>query len=183
MIKMTSRRDVLAAGGAGLLGAPAKATQSGPDVDTAIAVENIARLSGEANAALMRGDLQTYRSLITYAADFTFMSPFGGAPKRRADFTDARMLDMSRSFKNGVFQQEVVESYAAGDLVVLVLIEQQRVEVGGLPAQDWRLRVTLVYRRDGAGWQLAHRHADPLLNAIGLDEAARLARGDVQLPD
>jgi ketosteroid isomerase-like protein len=38
------------------------------------------------------------------------------------------------------------------------------------------LRVTLVYRRDGERWRLAHRHADPLVARISLDESAALAR-------
>lgn len=57
------------------------------------------------------------------------------------------------------------------------MIERQRAEVGGLPRQDWSLRVTEVYRKVGSEWQLAHRHADPLVNRIPLQEAAALARG------
>jgi ketosteroid isomerase-like protein len=62
-------------------------------------------------------------------------------------------------------------------MVVLVMIERQRGEVGGLPDQDWSLRVTQVYRRDGSEWRLVHRHADPLVNNIGLEQAAAIARG------
>ncbi|MDQ1725026.1 MAG: hypothetical protein QOG52_2054 [Frankiaceae bacterium] len=39
------------------------------------------------------------------------------------------------------------------------------------------LRVTQVYRREGSDWQVVHRHADPLLHAIDLEQAAALARG------
>jgi hypothetical protein len=46
-----------------------------------------------------------------------------------------------------------------------------------LPDQDWSLRVTLVYRRQGAEWWLVHRHADPLVRHVGLETAAALARG------
>ncbi len=59
-------------------------------------------------------------------------------------------------------------------MVALALIERANVEVGGLPARDWALRVTLVYRRDAGGWALVHRHADPLVEGIGLEEAAVL---------
>ena len=51
---------------------------------------------------------------------------------------------------------------------------------GELPAQHWPLRVTLVYRRDGAGWRLAHRHADPLVAGVTHATAAALARGDIR---
>jgi ketosteroid isomerase-like protein len=72
---------------------------------------------------------------------------------------------------------EVVQAYASADLVVLAIIERANVEVGGLPAQDWPLRVTLVYRREQGQWRLAHRHADPLVKGITLEQAAAIARG------
>jgi ketosteroid isomerase-like protein len=53
-----------------------------------------------------------------------------------------------------------------------------RGEVGGLPEQDWALRVTQVYRREEREWRLVHRHADPLLKRISVEQAAALARGD-----
>lgn len=126
----------------------------------------------------MRGDVQTYSTLITFTDDFTLMSPFGGPPTRASYFTPERMEAMGRFFRNGTFEQELVEAYACDDLVVLAIIERQNVEVGGLFPQDWPLRVTLVYRRDGADWKLAHRHADPLVHGITLEQAAALARGD-----
>jgi ketosteroid isomerase-like protein len=61
-------------------------------------------------------------------------------------------------------------------MAVLAVIERAHVEVGGLPAQQWALRVTLVYRRDEGQWRLVHRHADPLAPGISLEQAAALAR-------
>ncbi|KZE30217.1 DUF4440 domain-containing protein [Chelatococcus daeguensis] len=134
--------------------------------------------SAEAHGALMRGDLQRYRALITYTDDFTLMSPFGGPPTRASYFTPERMEAMGRFFRNGTFSQELVQAYTSADMIVLAIIEQQNVEVGGLPAQDWPLRVTLVYRSEGGEWRLAHRHADPLAKGITLEHAAALARGE-----
>jgi ketosteroid isomerase-like protein len=85
---------------------------------------------------------------------------------------------MGRFFRNGTLEQELIHAYSSPEMVVLVVIERARVEVGGLPSQDWSLRVTLVYRREGADWRLAHRHADPLVTGINLEQAAVLARGE-----
>ncbi|MEZ2128933.1 MULTISPECIES: nuclear transport factor 2 family protein [unclassified Sinorhizobium] len=175
---MSSRRSVLAAAGAGLvLSHLPKSTNASADARTDQAVADLIQRSEEAHAALMRGDLDRYRALITYTDDFTLMSPFGGKPTRAFELTAERMEAMGRFFKNGTFEQEVVQAYGSADMVVLALIERQNVEVGGLPAQDWPLRVTLVYRREGSKWRLAHRHADPLVKGVSVEQAAALARG------
>lgn len=131
----------------------------------------------QSNAALMRGDVGTYRQMIAITDDFVLMSPFGGVPSKAAEYTPERWERMGRFFRNGTHRQEVVQTYGSQDMVVLALIERDSVEVGGLPAQEWALRVTLVYRRVGSEWHLAHRHADPLANGISLQQAAALGRG------
>jgi ketosteroid isomerase-like protein len=140
-------------------------------------ITGLIQRSAESNAALMRGDIDGYRALITLTDDFTLMSPFGGEPSKASQYTPEKWDRMARFFKNGAHKQEVVQSYGSQDMVVLALIERDQVEVGGLPAQEWALRVTLVYRRDGTEWRLVHRHADPLATGISLQQAAALARG------
>jgi ketosteroid isomerase-like protein len=139
-------------------------------------VANLTRRTAEANTALVRGDIDGYLGLIEHAKDYTLMAPFGGAPTRGFDMSSRAA--MAQFFKSGTFDQEVVAAYATGDLVVLVTIERVRAEVGGLPEQDWSLRVTQVFRREGVEWRLVHRHADPLANGISLERAAALARDD-----
>lgn len=80
------------------------------------------------------------------------MAPFGGPTTRGFDTSSEHRAAMARFFKSGTFEQEVVATYDAGDLVVLVTIERVRAAVGELPEQDWPLRVTQVFRRDGAEW-------------------------------
>jgi ketosteroid isomerase-like protein len=106
------------------------------------------------------------------------MAPIGGEPSRGFDASPEALDATARFFQNGDAELELVDSYASGDLVVLVAIERQHGEVGGLPDQDWSLRVTLVYRREGSEWRLVHRHADPLVHGISMEQAAALARGD-----
>ncbi|MEQ1653346.1 MAG: nuclear transport factor 2 family protein [Hyphomicrobium sp.] len=177
----SSRRSILAAAGglvslevAASMGIPAPALAAPAMVDDVV---ELVQRSATAHAALMRGDLESYRALITYTDDFTIMTPFGGPPTHGRDMTEERMRAMARFFRSGTFEQELVQAYGSAEIVVLAVIERQNVEVGGLPAQDWPLRVTLVYRRDGNEWRLAHRHADPLVEPISLKQAAALARG------
>jgi ketosteroid isomerase-like protein len=131
----------------------------------------------DAAKAYIRGDMRTYFTLIQAGDDYTLMSPFGGEPERGVDTSPERLEALERFFQGGDADLEVVQTYASGDLVVLVAIERQHGEVGGLPEQDWSLRVTWVFRRDGSGWRQVHRHADPLVHGISLEQLSALARG------
>jgi ketosteroid isomerase-like protein len=148
------------------------------DDSIAAALANLVESSAVANDALMRGDMATYSEHIQMADDFVLMSPFGGQPSYAHDYPPERMEAMGRFFQNGALTQEVVAKWSTRDIAVLVTIERCLVEVGGLPAQDWTLRVTQVYRRkDDDLWRLIHRHADPLGHAINLETSAALGRG------
>ncbi|MBR1167199.1 YybH family protein [Bradyrhizobium liaoningense] len=141
------------------------------------AVTALVERARQKNAAFMRGDMDRWSRLVGIAPDFTLMQPFGGPASRGFDANPERLAALSRYFREGKTELEVLQTYASDALVVLVMVERQRAEVGGLPAQDWSLRVTEVYRRDGTDWQLVHRHADPLVRSITLKQAAILARG------
>ena len=140
-------------------------------------VAELVKRAAEKNAAFMRGDMDRWSGLAHIAPDFTLMQPFGGPASHGFDASPERLAELARFFKNGETRLEVAQTYASDGLVVLVMIERQRAEVGGLPNQDWSLRVTEVYRKYGSEWQLAHRHADPLVHRIALQQAATLARG------
>ncbi|UWU82732.1 nuclear transport factor 2 family protein [Bradyrhizobium yuanmingense] len=168
-----SRRSMMAATAAiplsGQLSADAAA---GSD-----AIAGLVERAREKNAAFMRGDVERWSQLVRIAPDFTLMQPFGGPTSRGFDASPQRLAALSRYFREGETELEVLQTYASDALVALVMVERQRAEVGGLPAQDWSLRVTEVYRKDGTDWQLVHRHADPLVRSITLQQAAILARG------
>jgi ketosteroid isomerase-like protein len=172
-----SKRVFLAATGAAGLAAFSAGTfaRAGAASDIDQVVARLIQRSEDGNAALLRGDVDTYLDLITLSEDFSLMSPFGGRPSH-GGYSQARWKEIGRFFRNGTLRQELVQAYSSADMVVLAVIEHGHGEVGGLPAQDWLLRVTLVYRRDGENWLLVHRHADPLANGISLEQSASLAR-------
>ena len=147
----------------------------GGDTDPDVAA--LVRRTEEANKALVRGDIDKYIELTRHSKDYTLMNPFGGTPSHGFEDTPERRAGMKKFFKSGTLHQEVVATWDSGDLAVLVTIEHVRAVVGELPEQDWSLRVTQVFRRDASGWQLIHRHADPLTNKITVQQAAALARG------
>ncbi len=152
-----------------------------PTMSRRIADDVVAALTQRAaakNAAFMRGDMKRWSELTPIAADFTLMQPFGGPASHGFDSTPKRLAEMSQFFRNGTTDLQVGATYASEDIVVLVMIERQRAEVGGLPEQDWSLRVTEVYRKAGSEWQLVHRHADPLVRRVALEMAAALAGGN-----
>jgi ketosteroid isomerase-like protein len=137
------------------------------------------RRAEEAADALVRGDMETYLRLAHHVPGYTLMDPFGGPAKRYDDYAErqASLRQSGGYFRGGEARLENVETHAWGDTLVLVAIERQHGEVGDLPDQDLFLRVTQVYRRDGADWQLVHRHADPLVRRMQMDELAELMHG------
>jgi ketosteroid isomerase-like protein len=180
MTNSEKKRSLLAKAGVGLTSLTLSCAGQEPPAPSA--AELLVARSKEANSALMRGDIERYSALVPLAADFTLMSPFGGEPTRGA-LSPERMAAMGKFFRDGTLEQEVVQTYQSADMVVLAVIERAHVAVGGLPLQDWALRVTLVYRRSGEDWWLVHRHADPLVQSISLQHSASLARGERPKPE
>jgi len=140
-------------------------------------IEAVAAQAAEAHAHLMRGDIAAYRQTVQTAPDFILMDPFGGAPTGNPK-SDEHWERIGRYFREGRDARfDLIASYQSNDIIVLVANEYAHVAVGSLPAQDWALRVTLVFRRDENRWLLAHRHADPLAPGISLGEAAWITLG------
>jgi ketosteroid isomerase-like protein len=170
------RRSILAAGVGGVAGLAMKDLSNRPVPVGDDVARDLAQKSEQGNAALLRGDVETYFSFVKPSDDFTLMSPFGGTPSH-GTYSEEERQKIGSFFRNGSLRQELVHSYSAADMVVLVVIEHCRGEIGGLPMQDWSLRVSLVYQRREGDWLLVHRHADPLANGITVKQSAALANG------
>jgi ketosteroid isomerase-like protein len=141
-------------------------------------IAQLATRAETANAAFINGDMRHWWDLAApVAEDFTLMQPLGGV-SRGFDPSPAHLDQLARTFTRGEATFELVQGYATRDMAVLVFIERQRAEIAGLPEQDWSLRVTQVWRRRGGAWELAHRHADTLVNKITMERSADLARSD-----
>ena len=137
----------------------------------------IARWS-EAAQLYIDGDLRAYAAIARHAEDYTLLPPNGGDARSGFDGSDEAVEWTARTFRGGQAELEVFKTYRSGDLAVLVAVERQVGAVGDLPSQDWSLRITLVFRREGTDWRLVHRHADPLVRAVDPELFAAIARGD-----
>jgi ketosteroid isomerase-like protein len=140
-------------------------------------LDELVELMAAAASAYIGGEMRRYFDLMKHADDFTLMGPFGGETTRESVVSEERIAELEDLFKGGEATLEVVETYASGNLAVLVVVERQHGLVGPYPPQDWSLRVTLVFRREESVWRLVHRHADPLVHPITFDRLAELARG------
>ena len=132
-----------------------------------------------ANHAFMNADPAGSFAMNRHSADFSIMTPFGGFTTGGFAPAPDQVAAMARTFTSASTGFDLIATHAADDLLVIAGVERQQAVVGGLAAQDWSLRVTLVYRRSAEDWELVHRHADPLVRRIGLDQLARIARGEL----
>ena len=145
------------------------------------ALAELTRMAQASADAYLDGDLDTYARVLPHADDFTLMPPFGGPTRRGFVLEEETRKTTRATFRGGQVEVEVDASYVTDDLAVLAVVERQRGLVGDLTEQDWSLRVTLAFRRDGRQWRLVHRHADALVHTVGWNTLSQLARGE--LPD
>lgn len=68
---------------------------------------------------------------------------------------------------------ELLAGGASGDLGYTVGIERTTCRIGNAAPSSYALRVTTIFRREGAEWRVVHRHADPH-NEEGSEVAERL---------
>lgn len=148
-------------------------TSTPPD-DGSDRIAELIEQTAEAADAWMRGDMTRYLDLIHHAPGFTLTAPTGGPP---VQYTDRRSeFDGWQSpFADGEAGLEITATHSWSDTAVLVMIERQHGRIGDLPDQDLSMRVTQVYRRTGTGWELVHRHADPLTRSLSIDQLRSLA--------
>lgn len=136
----------------------------------------IVALTEAASIAWMNGEWeQGYGTLLTAADDASIYGPFGGPATLGTRTWAERGSAAVRQFRNGRSRLTLVQHYCSGDLLVLVLFEDQAADIADRAAQPWSLRVTQVYRREHGAWKVVHRHADPLVKSRSMEQALTLA--------
>lgn len=151
------------------------------DKETAVTEDELREIIARteaANAAWVRGDWENgYGALISASNDASIYGPFGGPATVGGQSWAQRSAEAVKQFMNGTSKLKVVSSYASGDLLVLVTLEEQTADLAGKPNRPWSLRVTQVYRREDGQWKVVHRHADPLVRFRAMPETLALIEG------
>lgn len=111
----------------------------------------------------MTGDPRATAVFFSRREDVTLANPLG-PPRRGPVEVDKAIAEAAATIRDGSMRGiEEVSRYTTPDLGYVVQIERSQARFGD--SADMRpsaLRVTMVFRREGDTWKVAHRHADPI---------------------
>jgi ketosteroid isomerase-like protein len=131
-------------------------------VDSATFAEEVVSLLREEVEALHRGDAGPRMALWSQQEPVTLLGAWLTA--RGWSETEAVFGRLTQLFRGAAgTEYEVLAAECSGDLGYVVGLEHsQQVVVGDAAPRDYTLRVTTIFRREGGGWKVVHRHGDEL---------------------
>lgn len=126
--------------------------------DLAQAVEQV----HAATDAFIMGNPEPFKALWSHQDDVTILGGWG-AYEQGWRMVNARLDWAAARFAGGKQRYETLAMGRSGDLAYTVHLEQGDVRIAGrADLSPMTLRVTHILRREGDGWRLVHRHADPI---------------------
>lgn len=129
-------------------------------------VSSAIELSHAALDAILKGDPSGYEALYSDSDDITLGNPFGPYARGRSK-VETTLAGAASHYRDGEAATiDLIAKYVSDDLACVVEVEHGRAKVGGASELvNVALRVTSVFRLEGAKWKLVHRHADPITSA------------------
>ncbi len=111
----------------------------------------------------LNGDPKPAMEFFSRRDDVTLANPLGPPRRGPADVNEA-IAEAAGQFSGGAINGfEEVSRYSTADLGYVVHIERTEARLaGGENMTPIALRVTMIFRREGDTWKVAHRHADPI---------------------
>jgi ketosteroid isomerase-like protein len=134
-----------------------EASGSEGDFDTAVEAFR------QALAPYLKGDPDPVMELVSRRDDVTLANPLG-PPRRGPADVDEAIAEGAAVLRDGSVRRiEEVSRYSTPDLGYVVQIERTQARLAGSENMSpIALRVTMIFRREGDTWRVAHRHADPI---------------------
>src|SRR5262245_15240560 len=107
-----------------------------------------------------QGRPAAFKALWSHSDDVSICGAFGGV-ESGWDKVASRLDWASSQFSEGTRSREEIKSLVGAEFAYLVQTEHIRFRVPGRTEESTLdLRVTMVFRREAAGWRIVHRHAD-----------------------
>jgi ketosteroid isomerase-like protein len=114
----------------------------------------------------LKGDPKPAMELFSRRADVTLANPLGPPHRGPTEVARAAAEGAAQVSEGSVRGFEEVSRYSTPDLGYIVQIERAEARLGGSGnISPIALRVTMIFRREGNTWKVAHRHADPITTA------------------
>lgn len=114
-----------------------------------------------AQLELQNGKPDAFKALWSHTDDATLSGGFGGTIEKGWQHIGPRLDWVGRQFSTGINTIERLITQTNGDLAYVVQIEHIRFHVPGQTKESTRdYRVTMLFRRESAGWRIIHRQAD-----------------------
>ena len=108
-----------------------------------------------------QGRPAAFKALWSHGDEVSLCGGFGGV-ESGWDNVAARLDWASSQISEGTRSSEEIRSAVGADFAYIVQTEQIRFRVPGRAEQSTvNFRVTMLFRREPAGWRIVHRHADP----------------------
>ena len=108
------------------------------------------------------GDPKPVLELFSRREDVTLANPLGPPRRGPAEVDEAGAAAAAQLSDGSIRGFEEVSRYSTPDLGYVVQIERARARLAGADMSPIALRVTMIFRREGDTWRVAHRHADPI---------------------
>lgn len=127
--------------------------------------EQFMRQREEAAGAYISGDAAPLGRVAAHAGDATFYAPRGGFVQGGEAVWSRYERDVAAFAPGGENAFEILQMGASDGLAYWVGFQRATAHLQGqAEAVPFNLRVTEIFRREGDGWKLVHRHADPLVS-------------------
>jgi ketosteroid isomerase-like protein len=127
--------------------------------------EQFMKRRSEVALAYINGDASPLGEIVTHHSPATFFAPPGGYRQGAEAVWSQYERDATLFESGGEGQFEILHMGASDGLAYWIGFQRATAHLHGRPeAVPFNLRVTELFRREGDGWKLIHRHADPLLS-------------------